>query len=57
LDDICDSLDEAEVCRPKPWKAKGYRSWFDCCGGERSRVIKAIEHHLELAEEHRKTFS
>jgi hypothetical protein len=57
LEDVCDSLDEAKIPRPKTWKAKGYGAWFDCWGGERSLVVKAIEHHLELAKEHRKTFS
>ena len=57
LDAVCESLDEAEVRRPKPWKAKGHRTWFDCMIAERPLVIKAIEHHLELAREHKKTFS
>jgi len=57
LDEICDALDEAEVRRPKPWKDKDYLTWSDCCVGERALVIKAIEHHMELAQEHKKTFS
>jgi hypothetical protein len=57
VEDICDELDDAEVRRPKPWKAKGYPTWYDCCVGERGLVIKAIEHHMELAQEHKRTFS
>lgn len=57
LDILCDELDEAKVRRPKPWKQKGYLTWYACCAGERTLVIKAIEHHQELAREHKKTFS
>jgi hypothetical protein len=57
VEEICEELDEAEVRRPKPWKAKGYPTWYDCFIGERGLVIKAIEHHLDLAKEHKETFS
>lgn len=57
LEAVCEGLDEALVRRPKPWKAKGYRAWYDCMTDERALVIKAIEHHRERAQEYKKTFS
>jgi hypothetical protein len=57
LDTVCEGLDEAQIRRPKPWKAKGHRTWYDCLISERPLVIKAIEHHLERARELKKTFS
>jgi hypothetical protein len=57
LENICDGLDEAKVCCPKPWKKKGYGTWYDCMTFARPLVLKAIEHHRERAQEHRKTFS
>jgi hypothetical protein len=57
LANICDGLDEAEVRCPKPWKNKGYGTWYDCMTAERSLVVKAIAHHRELAREPRETFS
>ena len=56
-EDICDELDEADIRRPKTWKAKGYATWTDCCVGERDLVIKAIDHHLDRARERKETFS
>ena len=57
VEEICDGLDEAEVGRAKPWKKRGYRTWSDCFLGERGLVNKAIEHHIDLAHEHKETFS
>lgn len=57
LGNICDALDEDDVLRPKTWKAKGCATWADCCDRERELVIKAIDHHLRRAKEHKKTFS
>lgn len=57
LDDICCELDEAKVARPKTWKNKGYGTWFDCLTEARALVVKAIEHHLELARPEPETFS
>jgi hypothetical protein len=57
LDAVCEDLDEAQVRRPKRWKGKGYKTWYDCMIAERPLVIKAIEHHLKRAREHKKTFS
>jgi hypothetical protein len=57
LEDICEGLDEAQVRRPKPWKRKGHSTWFDCVISERPLVIKAIEHHLKLAQQSKETFS
>ena len=57
LDNICDGLDEAEVRCPKPWKKKGYGTWYDCMTVARPLVIKAIEHHRKRAQEYRETFS
>lgn len=57
LEDICEGLDEAQVRRPKPWKRKGHSTWFDCVISERPLVIKAIEHHLKLAQQRKETFS
>jgi hypothetical protein len=54
LENICDGLDEGEVRLPKPWKKKGYGTWYDCMTLARPLVIKAIEHHLERAREHEK---
>jgi hypothetical protein len=57
LENVCDGLDEAQVRCPKPWKKKGHGTWYDCMTDARPLVIKAIEHHLERAQEHRETFS
>jgi hypothetical protein len=57
LDAVCEDLDEAQVRRPKRWTGKGYKTWYDCMIAERPLVIKAIEHHLKRAREHKKTFS
>jgi hypothetical protein len=57
LENICDSLDEAKVRCPKPWKKKGYGTWYDGMTFARPLVIKAIEHHRDRAQEHRETFS
>jgi hypothetical protein len=57
LEEICDGLDDAKVRRPKPWAARGYRTWYDCLTVERSLVVKAIEHHRERAREQKETFS
>jgi hypothetical protein len=56
LDEICLELDEKAIPRPKTWKMRGYRHWFDALT-ERDIVEKAIAHHLKLASKHRKTFS
>jgi hypothetical protein len=48
LEDICVELDEQAVPRPKTWKARGHRSWFDSLS-ERHLAEKAITHHLEMA--------
>jgi hypothetical protein len=53
LEDICDGLDEAQVRRPKPWSKKGHSTWYDCMISERPLVIRAIEHHLKLAQQHK----
>jgi hypothetical protein len=55
LDDICDQLDEADIRRPKPWRAKGYKTWCDCLIFERHLVINAISHHLKRAQEHKQS--
>jgi len=56
LDEICLELDENAIPRPKTWKMRGHRHWFDGLS-ERHLVEKAIAHHLELAARHRETFS
>ncbi len=48
LDDICEMLDDRNIRRPKTWKDRGYASWCSAAVGERSLVVKAITHHLEL---------
>jgi hypothetical protein len=56
LEDICLELDETAIPRPKTWRKRGRRNWFDGLS-ERHLVEKAIAHHLKLAAAHRKTFS
>jgi hypothetical protein len=55
LDDICDKLDAADIRCPKPWRAKGNKTWYDCLIFERSLVAKAIQHHLEVAQKHKES--
>jgi hypothetical protein len=57
LDEICIELDEEQVPRPKTWKSKGYGDWFDCLAGNRPLVVKAIQHHLSLAQRTPKTLA
>jgi hypothetical protein len=56
LEDICFELDESTIPRPKTWKARGHRDWFEALS-ERHLVEKAIAHHLELSTQYRNTFS
>jgi hypothetical protein len=56
LEDICLELDESTIPRPKTWKARGHRDWFEALS-ERHLVEKAIAHHLELSTQYRNTFS
>jgi hypothetical protein len=55
LDDICDKLDAADIRCPKPWRAKGNKTWCDCLIFERHLVINAISHHLKRAQEHKQS--
>ena len=50
LDDICEALDDQKIPRPKTWKTRGYSSWCAAGVAERSLVVKAITHHLELSK-------
>jgi len=56
LGDICVELDEQAVPRPKPWKKRGYSSWFDSLS-EPQLAEKAITHHLEVAARRKTTVS
>jgi hypothetical protein len=55
LDDICEALDDREIPRPKTWKARGYLRWYTAAVAERSLVVKAITHHLQLSKVNQKT--
>jgi hypothetical protein len=57
LDDICFEFDEKHIPPPKTWKKRGHGDWCDCLAAERELVVKAIEHHLELAGRRTETFS
>jgi len=55
LDEICEALDDRKIPRPKTWKGRGYTNWCSAAVSERSLVIKAITHHLDLDRVNSKT--